>query len=168
MYPNTEPQSPGTSGELEASIEREVSKLAPSRVTVLLAGGSKRIRLEIARALHDRAARAIHPFVMFDCGGLNVDTIERVLFGGPEYAASNSGVLQLAGAGTAYVTTIDELPLLLQPRFLRFLDQDRSVRVIASVEIPLMVRVTSGEFRLDLAERLNLVELVLPDAKDPV
>ena len=74
------------------------------------------------------------------------------------------GAIYQAGEGTLYVASIDELPLLVQPRFLRFLDQERKARVIASAEQRLLARVAQGHFRLDLAERLTLVELVLPGA----
>jgi DNA-binding NtrC family response regulator len=60
------------------------------------------------------------------------------------------------------VPTVDELPLLSQPRFLRFLDQDRAVRVVASAASDLLLVVERGHFRRDLAERLTLIELELP------
>jgi DNA-binding NtrC family response regulator len=57
---------------------------------------------------------------------------------------------------------VDELPLLVQPRFLRFLDQERDARVVASADVSLLTRVGHGHFRADLAERLTLVQLMLP------
>lgn len=161
QYPNDQRKYPN-------ELEVELYRLAPSRVTVLLVGGSQPLNRAIAFALHERSPRAAHPFVTFDCRGRDSDTVELTLFGGPVYASVEPGVIRQAGAGTLYVAAIDELPLLVQPRFLRFLDQERKVRVIASADEDLLTRVEQGHFRLDLAERLTLVELVLPAARDSV
>jgi DNA-binding NtrC family response regulator len=161
-YPTAEPEHP--KAPFQPAFEAELDRLAPSRVTVLLLGGSARLKSAVALAIHERSNRAAEPFVAVDCRGLDSDTVEVKLFGGPMYAPSRSGAIQQAGDGTLYVASIDELPLLVQPRFLRFLDQDRKVRVVASAEQRLLARVAQGHFRLDLAERLTLVELVLPGA----
>lgn len=161
-YPNAEPELPSPS---QAAFEAELYRLAPSRVTVLLVGGATSLKSEVARALHDRSARAAQPFVVVDCSGLDSDTVELQLFGGPMYVPSRGGAIHCAGDGTLYVAGIDQLPLLVQPRFLRFLDQDRKARVVASADQRLLTRVAQGHFRLDLAERLTLVELVLPGAR---
>jgi DNA-binding NtrC family response regulator len=134
-------------------------------VTVLLLGGSSPLKQAVASALHERSGRAEHPFVLFDCTDLDSERVEHDLFGGPVYAPAEPGAIQRAGSGTIYVAAIDTLPLLMQPRFLRFLDQERSVRVVASTNIDLLTRVRQGHFRLDLAERLTLVELLLPKAR---
>jgi DNA-binding NtrC family response regulator len=175
-YPNDPSQaSPAESGNLEElyparpsfdpSFEAELYRLAPSRVTVLLVGGSKALKLGVAEALHGRSPRASQPFVAFDCTSLDSDTVELTLFGGAVYAPAQSGAIFDAAAGTLYVAAIDELPLLTQPRFLRFLDQERQARVVASVGTQLSTRVRQGHFRQDLAERLTLVELQLPGAR---
>lgn len=147
---------------LPASLEAELYRLAPSRATVLLVGGTPVERRAIALALHQRSGRAECPYVVFDCTGLSPDEVEDRLFGGPAYAPAGEGAIERAGSGTLYVMAIDELPLLEQPRFLRFLDQERNVRVVASSIADLLTLVERGHFRLDLAERLMLVELVLP------
>lgn len=162
-YPDDEPASPETS--IDPTLDEELSRLAPSRATVLLIGGEPTVQLAVARALHERSPRAPLPFVVLDCGGLSADQVELALFGGPVYAHAADGAIQRADAGTLYIATIDELPQLVQPRFLRFLDQDRKARVVASAVGDLLWRVEHGHFRLDLAERLTLVELVLPDAR---
>lgn len=159
-YPNDEPVPARPS--YSATFEAELYRLAPSKATVLLVGGSSVSKGEVALALHQRSSRAGHPFVGVDCHGLDSDTAELRLFGGPIYAQSRAGAVQEAGDGTLYVAAIDELPLLIQPRFLRFLDQERNARVIASTDASLGTRVAQGHFRLDLAERLTLVELMLP------
>lgn len=150
-YPNGEP-----------GFQAELYRLAPSKVTVLLRGGGAALKRAVAQALHERSPRAAGPFVAIDCCGLDSDRVEQQLFGGPAYTPVRGGAIEQAGAGTLYVATIDELPLLVQPRFLRFLDQERQARVVASAERELGAQVERGHFRLDLAERLTLVELLLP------
>lgn len=159
-YPNDEPEPARPS--FSTIFEAELYRLAPSKVTVLLVGGSSASKGEVALALHQRSSRAEHPFVGVDCRGLDSNTAELRLFGGPMYAPSIEGAVQRAGEGTLYVAAIEELPLLVQPRFLRFLDQERNARVIASTDASLHTRVQQGHFRLDLAERLTLVQLMLP------
>lgn len=159
-YPNDEPVPARPS--FSSVFEAELYRLAPSKVTVLLAGGSSFSKGEVALALHQRSPRAEQPFVRVDCHGLDSDTAELRLFGGPAYAPSLTGAVHQTGEGTLYIAAIDQLPLLIQPRFLRFLDQERNARVIASTDVGLLERVAQGHFRLDLAERLLLVELVLP------
>jgi len=165
MYPIAEPGGRAAPGSAPAPvIESELYRLAPSRVTVLLSGGSPQLKRAVARALHERSPRAPAPFVIFDCGGLDPETLELELFGGPAYAPTTQGAIQRTEAGTLFVATIDQLPLLLQPRFLRFLDQERTARVVVATDADLVAAVERGRFRLDLAERLSLVELVLPDS----
>jgi DNA-binding NtrC family response regulator len=162
-YPNEEPVPARPS--YSSIFEAELYRLAPSKVTVLLVGGSKVSKGEVALALHQRSSRAEQPFVSVDCHALDSDTAELRLFGGPIYAPALGGAVQEAGEGTLFVAAIDELPLLVQPRFLRFLDQERNARVIASTDTSLLTRVEQGHFRLDLAERLTLVELMLPGGR---
>jgi len=168
QYPNAESEVPSTPGTAEPAFEAQLYRLAPSRVTVLLVGGSAELKQAVAHALHERSPRRLQPFVIFDCRGLPSDTVELSLFGGPAYAPTVAGAIQKTDSGTLYVATIDELPLLAQPRFLRFLDQDRNARVVASTDSDLALQVERGHFRFDLAERLSLVELVLPDGPDAV
>jgi DNA-binding NtrC family response regulator len=172
-YPKHERMYPSAHSRLELAapsfgpdFEAEIGRLAPSRVTVLLVGGTLASKERVALALHARSPRASHPFVTLDCAGRDADSVELALFGGPVYAVLEQGAIQRAGAGTLYVAAIDDLPLLLQPRFLRFLDQERAVRVVASTETALLLRAQEQRFRLDLAERLCLIELVLPTARE--
>jgi len=171
-YPNltgdagvcSEPKPSVALPSFEPEFAAVLDRLAPSRITVLLVGKSQRSSRAVAWALHQRSPRAAHPFAAFDCKGRDSENTELALFGGPEYAAVELGAIRAAGAGTLYVSAIDELPLLVQPRFLRFLDQEREVRVVTSTDEDLLTRVEQGQFRLDLAERLSLVELMLPSA----
>jgi DNA-binding NtrC family response regulator len=149
-------------------VEAELYRLAPSRVTVLLVGGDARGRHAVAVALHQRSPRAGFPFVAFACEGLGFTEVEQGLFGGPAHEPPSGGAIAHTAAGTLYVARIDELPLLVQPRFLRFLDQDRRARVVASSTRDLRRLVEQGEYRHDLAERLSLVELALPGRRHSV
>jgi DNA-binding NtrC family response regulator len=160
-YPSDEPESSTPPSALQRALQAELHRLAPSRVTVLLVGGSLRVHGTVARALHAGSARAAWPFVEFDCHGLDVDQVERGLFGGPAHAPARGGAIQRAAAGTLHLSCVDALPLLVQPRFLRFLEEARSVRVVASTLVDLLACVEHGLFRLDLAERLSVVELLL-------
>lgn len=164
-YPNAEPDVLARVREgavTGPALQAELFRLAPSKVTVLLTGGSAALKRAVAQALHERSPRASSPFVVFEHCGLDSDQVELELFGGPAYAPRAEGAAQRAGTGTLYVAAIEALPLLVQPRFLRFLDQERKARVVASTEEHLAKHVERGHFRLDLAERLSLVELVLP------
>jgi DNA-binding NtrC family response regulator len=167
QYPKLERKYPTASrlaGRFGADFEAIVDRLAPSRATVFLVGGTSDERCSVALALHERSGRSLFPFVVFDCSGLSSDDVEERLFGGPAYVPARGGAIREADAGTLYVAAVDELPLLTQPRFLRFLDQERPARVVASAAGDLLVVVERGHFRLDLAERLTLVELELPDS----
>lgn len=153
---------PATStGAARGDLEDEIRRLAPSRVTVLIVGGTASIKALVARALHDRSGRARQPFVTVDCATLPSEEIEKLLFGVPEAR----GAIDEAGRGTLYIASIDDLPLSLQPRFMKFLDEATSLRVVASTRSSapneLQLRVVEGRFRKDLGERLELVRIVL-------
>jgi len=162
------PLQTGTAPALGAELTAQILRLAPSRVSVLLVDGTDALRLTVARALHDASGRARGPFLHVDCTATTSDEAELALFGGPEYARARDGAVHLAETGTLYVAAIDELPILVQPRFLRFLDREKLVRVVASARVNLLSRVEQGHFRRDLGERLTLVQLVLPAARASV
>jgi two-component system, NtrC family, nitrogen regulation response regulator NtrX len=176
LYPNDGWRYPGGESEPPASarpsfgpgLEAELDRLAPSRVTVLLIGGDARESREVAVALHERSPRARSPFVAFACEGLDFAEVERGLFGGPAYLPLSGGAIAHVAAGTLYLASVDALPLLVQPRFLRFLDQDRQARVVASSARELRGLAELGVYRLDLAQRLSLVELALPGRRHSV
>ena len=166
--PNAEPGAPTAPVSAEPAFEPQLDRLAPSRGTVLLVGGTPAVQQAVARALHERSPRRDEPFVVFDCRGLASDAVELGLFGGPAHAPAVLGAIQRTHVGTLYVATIDELPLLTQPRFLRFLDQERHARVVASSATDLALQVEQGHFRFDLADRLSLVELFLSQGPQSV
>jgi DNA-binding NtrC family response regulator len=170
-YPNPGRRYPTDGSPPDGSPPRDdpIRRLAPSRATVLLVGGSGKAKMRVARALHARSPRAPHPFVTIDCAALPPDAVEEALFGevaygGPSPLTSSrdpGGATRAAERGTLYVAAIDRLPLRVQPRFLRFLDEPRAVRVVASCDVDLVAAACEGGFRADLAERLALVRVDL-------
>lgn len=170
-YPSRERKYPGEDvGPCVArELEEKISRLGPSRATVLLVGGSSETKARVARALHDRSPRGHQPYVHLDCALLQQDAVEEILFGAPSYGPTPPvraegrppGAVVQAERGTLYVAAIDALPLTVQPRFLRFLDETRAVRVVASSDADFGALECRGRFRADLAERLSLVRVDL-------
>ena len=138
------------------SIDTSITRLAPTRVTVLIHGGSSEERAAVAHALHDRSPRRAEPFAAIDCAESDREDLERLL---------NSTVTRrsprVRGLGTLYVSNIDALPLWLQARFLGFLDGAQRPRVVVSARVDLSRAARAGRFWWDLHERLLLVRIAL-------
>ena len=158
-------------------------RLAASTCTVLLAGETGTGKGLIARALHERGPRAAAPFVTVDCGALPASLIESELFGHEKGAFTGAervraGAFESAQGGTVFLDEIGELPLELQPKLLRALEERRVRRLGSSQEIALDVRVVAasnrdlahevarGRFRADLFYRLHVVTLEIPPLRD--
>jgi DNA-binding NtrC family response regulator len=131
---------------------------------VLLIADSREKLAEAARALHERSGRAARPFVEFDCTSRDAEAVENLLFGGPTYGVTARAAVHEAGTGTLHVSAIDALPVLVQPRFLRFLDATDRPRVVVSTSADLRELTKIGTMRADLSERLLLVHVRLPGA----
>jgi Nif-specific regulatory protein len=172
----------GESPAMEKVYER-VSKSAATSATVLIRGESGTGKELIARAIHYNGARKNGPFVMVDCTTLPPTLIENELFGHERGAYTGAdtrtqGKCELADGGTLFIDEIGELPLGLQPKLLRFL-QDREfervggtraqtadVRVVAATHRDLEAMVGRGEFREDLYYRLKVVQIGLPPLRE--
>src|SRR6478736_3305215 len=115
-YPNAQPEGPIALLGADPAFEAQLYRLAPSRVTVLLVGGSTPLKKAVAQTLHERSPQRKQPFVVFDCRKLASETVELGLFGRPAHAPPSAGAIQQTDAGTLYIATIDKLPLLSQPR----------------------------------------------------
>ncbi len=169
-----------------ASIQhvlRLISRLKDTRTPVLISGESGTGKELVARALHFRGNLATRPFVAVDCGSLVPTLIESELFGYERGAftgalRSKQGLLQSADTGTIFLDEVGELPLEMQAKILRFL-QEKEVRPVGSnqkvkVDVRIMAATNrdlendykKGTFRKDLFFRLNVVTITLPPLRD--
>ncbi len=160
-----------------------VLKAAPARASVLLTGDSGTGKERVARALHQLSGRKAGPFLAVNCGAIPETLLEGELFGHVKGAftgadATHDGLFQAAGGGTLLLDEIGEMPLQLQVKLLRVL-QERSVEPVGGTrEIPVDVRVVAatnrnleedvraGRFREDLYYRLNVVSIRVPSLSE--
>jgi Nif-specific regulatory protein len=160
-------------------VYRLTAKAAASQATVLIRGESGTGKELFARAVHVNSPRKAGPFVKVDCAALPESLIENELFGHERGAYTSadqkaSGKFDLAAGGTIFLDEVGELPLGVQGKLLRVL-QDREfervggsrtltadVRVVAATNRDLEVQVAQGRFRADLYYRIKVVELRLP------
>ncbi len=172
----------GQSPEMDR-IYRIMSKVAQSTHPVMILGESGTGKELVARAIHNNGVKANKPFLPVDCGSLAPTLVESELFGYVKGAFTGAnrdkeGLLVAAGDGTIFLDEIGELPLDLQAKLLRAL-QEREVRPVgASQRVPMRARVLAatnrdlklmveqGRFRKDLYYRLNVVSLRLPPLRE--
>jgi two-component system response regulator AtoC len=164
-------------------VLRMIARLKDTRTPVLIAGESGTGKELVARAMHFHGAFASRPFVAVDCGSLVPTLIESELFGYERGAftgalRSKVGLLQSANGGTVFLDEIGELPLEMQAKFLRFLQEKEvrpigsnhgvkvDVRVIAATNRDLEAAYRRGDFRKDLYFRLNVVTVQLPPLRE--
>ncbi len=160
-----------------------IERVAPTAVSVLLLGASGTGKELLARALHDLSDRSNQPFVAINCGAIPENLIESELFGFEKGAFTGAmkqtkGKIELAEGGTLFLDEIGDLPLPLQVKLLRFLQERVIERIGGRKEIPVDVRVISathqaleeqindGRFREDLYYRLSEIVVNIPDLKD--
>ena len=172
----------GSSAKIQ-EVMRMVSRLKDTRTPVLIFGESGTGKELVARAMHFRGAFAALPFVAVDCGSLVPTLIESELFGYEKGAftgalKSKQGLFQAADGGTIFLDEIGELPLELQAKLLRVLQEKEvrpvgsnqrikvDVRVIAATNRDLEAAYKVGTFRKDLYFRLNVVTLHVPALRE--
>jgi len=172
----------GTSAKIQ-DVLRMVSRLKDIRTPVLITGESGTGKELIARAIHFRGPLAPMPFVAVDCGALVPTLMESELFGHEKGAftgalKSKAGLFQAANGGTIFLDEIGELPLELQAKLLRVLQEKEirpvgsnekiavDVRVIAATNRDLEAAYRTGLFRKDLYFRLNVVTVHLPSLRE--
>lgn len=160
-------------------VLRQAKLVAASDASVLIFGGSGSGKELLAQAIHRASTRAKGPFMAVNCAAIPEHLLESELFGHAKGAFSGAiyahrGLFQAAQGGTLFLDEIGDMPLALQAKLLRAL-QDRTVRPVGSTEmVPIDVRIISathrdlsesirsGIFRVDLYYRLNVVSLALP------
>lgn len=164
-------------------VLRVVSRLKDTRTPVLIVGESGTGKELVARAIHFRGAFANRPFVAVDCGSLVPTLIESELFGYERGAftgavRSKQGLFQSASGGTIFLDEIGELPLEMQAKLLRVLQEKEvrpvgsnqrvkvDVRVIAATNRDLEAEYKAGRFRKDLYFRLDVVTVRLPALRE--
>jgi two-component system response regulator AtoC len=172
----------GSSAKIQ-DVLRMVARLKDTRTPVLITGESGTGKELVARAVHYRGALAKRPFVAVDCGSLVPTLIESELFGYEKGAftgalRSKEGLFQAANGGTIFLDEIGELPLEMQAKLLRVLQEKEvrpvgrndkvkvDVRVIAATNRNLESAYRDGEFRKDLFFRLNVVTIHMPSLRE--
>ena len=171
----------GKSQKFLEALER-AKMVGHTEMSVLILGESGTGKELIAHSIHQVSTRRYKPFVVVNCGTLPASLIESDLFGHEKGSytgavARREGKFQLADGGTIFLDEIGELPLELQVKFLRVLQEREiepiggkrkqiNVRVLAATNKDLEEEVAAGRFRIDLYYRLNVFPLVLPSLRE--
>ena len=172
----------GPSARMKQILD-EVRRVADTRTSVLLTGSNGTGKGLIADAIHESSSRRESPFIKVNCGALPESLIESELFGHVKGAftgahADKAGLFAAAHTGTIFLDEIGELPMHLQVRLLRVLQERRirpvgaaqeqaiDVRVVAATNQDLEGMIQDGSFREDLYYRLNVIRLEMPDLRD--
>jgi two-component system response regulator HydG len=163
-------------------ILEQAKMVGPSDTSVLILGESGTGKELIAHSIHKVSPRRDRPFIVVNCGTLPANLIESELFGHEKgsftsAAVKREGKFELADGGTVFLDEIGELPLELQVKFLRVLQEKEiepvggrpkkiDVRVLAATNKDLEEEVAAGRFRIDLYYRLNVFPLLLPPLRE--
>jgi two-component system response regulator PilR (NtrC family) len=191
LLATAEPQGPPPSdlgelvgvGPMMRKINALIGKVSRADTTVLLTGESGTGKEVVARLIHRYSDRAKGPFVAVNCGALPEALLESELFGFEKGAftgagAMKRGLFEEAGSGVLFLDEIGEMPLALQVKLLRVLQERKlrrlgatderavDVRVIAATNRELRALAEAGSFREDLFYRLNILQIELPPLRD--
>jgi transcriptional regulator with GAF, ATPase, and Fis domain len=160
-----------------------VRTVAPTDSTVLIEGETGTGKELIAQAIHNTSPRSVRPFMKLNCSAIPFNLLESELFGHEKGAftgaiAQKIGRFEMADTGTLFLDEIGDLPLALQPKLLRVLQEQEferlgsgrthriNVRVVAATHRDLTEMVRRNEFRSDLYYRLNVFPLILPPLRE--
>ena len=172
----------GSSRALESALT-EVERVAPTDSTVLVLGETGTGKELIAHAIHNLSPRCGRPFVKLNCAAIPFDLLESELFGHEKGAftgafAQKIGRFEMADTGTLFLDEIGDLPLALQPKLLRILQEQEferlgsgrthqiDVRLVAATHHDLAQMVARNEFRSDLYYRLNVFPVLVPPLRE--
>lgn len=164
-------------------IRQMIAKVASRDVSVLITGESGTGKEVVARCLHEHSARCKGPFVPLNCGAIPSELLESELFGHEKGAftgaiSSRPGRFELANGGTLFLDEIGDMPLPMQVKLLRVLQERRfervggsktldvDVRIVAATHKNLELMIQSGQFREDLYYRLNVFPIEMPALRD--
>ena len=164
-------------------VKELIRRVAATQTTVLVTGETGTGKEVVARSIHEQGAGEDNPFVAVNCAALPRDLVESELFGYRKGAFSGAlrdkpGMFELADGGTLFLDEIGDLPLELQPKLLRALEQGEvlpvggtrpvttSFRLIAATHRDLAKEALQGEFRQDLYYRIRVMEIFLPPLRD--
>lgn len=171
----------GESGAIK-EVKRKVLMLADSDSNVMVWGETGTGKELLVQSIHTASARSSGPFVPQNCAALPESLLEGLVFGTAKGGFTGStdrpGLLELASGGTLYLDEIDSMPLQLQAKLLRVIQDKRvrrlgdtrerpvDVRIVASISIPPREAVKSGHLRPDLFFRLSVIEMGLPPLRE--
>jgi formate hydrogenlyase transcriptional activator len=172
----------GKSPALQAVFE-QVERVAPTNATVLIQGETGTGKELIAHAIHSASSRRGRPFLKLNCAAIPLDLLESELFGHEKGAftgaiAQRIGRFQLADKGTLFLDEVGDIPLALQPKLLRVLQEQEferlgstrthrvDVRLVAATNRDLTEMAKRGDFRSDLYYRLNVFPVLLPPLRE--
>lgn len=164
-------------------LKNQIDLYASSTFPALIEGESGSGKERVAKALHDLSPRAKLPFLALNCAAISASLVEPTLFGYAKgaftgAATAKSGYFEDAGEGTLFLDEIGELPLDLQPKLLRVLEngefqrvgetQSRQAhaRIVAATNRDLKAEVKAGRFRADLYHRLSVFSILVPPLRD--
>jgi len=166
-------------------LKADVVQLSRSSSSILIQGESGSGKEVVARAIHDLSPRAERPYIVFNCASVPRELFESQLFGHRKGSftgatADSPGVIRAADGGTLFLDEIGELPLDMQPKLLRFLENGEvlpigeqkarrvDVRIVAATHRDLPRLVREGLFREDLFYRLDVVPLRVPPLRERI
>jgi two-component system response regulator PilR (NtrC family) len=164
-------------------VRNTIVKLARSQAPVMISGDSGTGKELAARLIHDLSPRSEQPFVAVNCGAIPSELMESEFFGHRKGSftgadADKDGLFQSADGGTLFLDEVADLPLNMQVKLLRVIQEKRvrpiggkaeipiNVRILSASHKPLKPQVEAGEFRSDLYFRLNVIELHMPSLSE--